>query len=99
MQDTVCQSTYPEGGLYLLKTNSNGGQQWVHWYSGTVYPGYFFEDTCSMIQTSDGGYALTGRSETPSHGSGDMYVSKRIPAATWSGMTILAVCMMMEDTV
>jgi len=57
-------STYDSGLLWLLKINESGGMQWNMTYalSGTdMGVGY------SVVQTSDGGYALAGgvRTSTP----------------------------------
>jgi len=56
---------------YLVKLDANGNLQWTKTIGGK-----YFEDDYSLIQTSDGGYAIAG--ETSSFGAGelDVYVVK-----------------------
>ena len=66
-------NSFGAGGydFYLVKTDSTGTMQWNNTYGGTGNEiGY------SVIQTSDGGYAIAG--ETNSHGAGgyDVYLVK-----------------------
>jgi len=53
--------------FWLVKTDSNGNMQWNMAYGGTLNDG-----ANSLVQTSDGGYALVG--ETESFGSGQSSV-------------------------
>jgi len=48
-------SGIPEYEMLLLKTDSNGNVQWI----GKYVIGYY-DRACSVIQTSDGGYAIAG---------------------------------------
>lgn len=43
----------------LLKTDASGGVQWNRTYGGT-----YFDDGYSVVQTADGGYALTGYTDS-----------------------------------
>jgi len=60
-----------EADVYVVKLDANGNLQWTKTIGG---PGY--EIGFSLIQTSDGGYAIAGL--TPSFGAGglDVYVVK-----------------------
>jgi hypothetical protein len=48
-------------GFYLIKTDSSGNMQWNQTYGGITTD----DSANSVIQTSDGGYALAGISEIP----------------------------------
>jgi hypothetical protein len=50
--------------IYLVKTDSNGNMQWDKTYGGPLW-----EEGSSVIETNDGGYAITG--STTSFGPGD----------------------------
>jgi hypothetical protein len=56
---------------YLVKLDANGNLQWT-----TTIGGKDFEDGYSLIQTSDGGYAIAGETESFGAGNGDVYVVK-----------------------
>ncbi|HOY30312.1 MAG TPA: T9SS type A sorting domain-containing protein [Bacteroidales bacterium] len=67
-------SSYNSNGLldfYLVKTNVNGDTLWTKKYGGSQS-----EEANSMRQTSDGGFILSGYSESFSFGSKDFYVVK-----------------------
>lgn len=49
---------YGGGGVFLMKTNSSGNIEWNTTLDGIDSNGY------TMIQTNDGGYALTGRMDS-----------------------------------
>jgi hypothetical protein len=51
--------------FWLIKTNATGNMQWNRTYGVTEFSSYAF----SVVQTSDGGYALAGT--TKSFGAGD----------------------------
>jgi hypothetical protein len=62
--------------MYLVKTDANGNMQWNQTYGGPLW-----EECSSVVQTSDGGYALTG--STTSFGPGDrsdVYLVKSDPS-------------------
>ena len=65
-----------EGDFWLVKTDANGMEQWNQTYGGTGRDG-----AQSLVQTSDGGYAITGF--TGSFGAGyarwDCYLVKTDP--------------------
>jgi len=52
-----------EGDFWLVKTDGSGKMEWNQTYGGTVTEGIF----ASLVQTSDGGYAIAG--ETASFGA------------------------------
>src|SRR5271157_226884 len=57
--------------VWLVKTDSNGGVQWSQTYGGTS------DDLAySLIQTSDGGYALAGFTDSSGAGGNDFYLVK-----------------------
>jgi len=55
--------------IFLIKTNASGNVQWAKTYGGTVY-----EEARSVQQTSDGGYIVTGI--TNSFGVGNIFLIK-----------------------
>ena len=57
--------------FWLVKTNSSGTMQWNQTYGGTGD-----EQVWSVIQTSDGGYALTGYTNSFGAGSYDFWLVK-----------------------
>lgn len=71
----ICGSTYSYGrgneDYYLIKTNINGDTLWTKTFGGTK------EDVAnSVIQTSDGGYILTGTTKSMGDSLGDFYTIK-----------------------
>ena len=71
----ICGSTYSYGkgneDYYLIKTNATGDTLWTKTYGGTK------EDVAnSVIQTSDGGYILTGTTKSMGDTLGDFYTIK-----------------------
>ncbi|MFX1250524.1 MAG: hypothetical protein ACFFCZ_02830, partial [Promethearchaeota archaeon] len=56
---------------WLMKTDSNGRSQWNQTYGGVEYDGIY-----ALIQTSDGGYALAGTTESYGAGSADCWLVK-----------------------
>jgi hypothetical protein len=71
----ICGSTYSFGNgdedYYLIKTDANGDTLWTKTYGGNQR-----EEGKSAIQTSDGGYALTGYSLSLGDTLGDFYTIK-----------------------
>jgi len=57
--------------IYLLKTNSSGNVQW-----SKVFGGSYAENGNSVIQTSDGGYIVAGKTVSYGAGNSDVYLVK-----------------------
>ena len=57
--------------VWLVKTDSYGNQQWNKTYGGKA-----FEWASSVIQTSDGGYAIAGSTYTSDAGGYDFWFVK-----------------------
>jgi hypothetical protein len=57
--------------VYVVKLDANGNLQWTKTIGG---PGYDWGH--SLIQTSDGGYAIAGETNSFGAGEGDVYVVK-----------------------
>ena len=57
--------------IYLIKTDGSGNEQWFKSIGGTGYDGGY-----SIEQTTDGGYVITGYSETNTNGGDDVYLIK-----------------------
>jgi len=66
-------SSYGAGGqdMWLVKTDSAGNHLWNKTYGGTEYDGAY-----SLVQTSDGGYALGGYTGSFGAGYRDMWLVK-----------------------
>jgi Secretion system C-terminal sorting domain/Domain of unknown function (DUF5122) beta-propeller len=66
-------NSFGAGGydMYIVKLDAGGNLQWNRTVGG---PG--FDDASSIIQTSDGGYAVAGGTESFGAGNGDMYIVK-----------------------
>jgi hypothetical protein len=56
---------------YLVKLDANGNLQWTK-----IIGGKDFEDGYSLIQTSDGGYAIGGQTNSSGAGGYDVYLVK-----------------------
>jgi hypothetical protein len=56
---------------WLLKLDRYGTEQW-----NKTYGGYKWEEALSIIQTSDGGYAIAGRTYSYGAGSSDFWLVK-----------------------
>jgi parallel beta-helix repeat protein len=61
-----------EGDFWLIKTDGSGNVQWSQTYGGTGTEGIF----ASLIQTSDGGYAVAGETSSFGAGSQDFWLVK-----------------------
>ncbi|MGB3946650.1 MAG: T9SS type A sorting domain-containing protein [Bacteroidia bacterium] len=57
--------------MYVVKLNANGDTLWTKTYGGTEQ-----DEAKSIIQTSDGGYLLTGFSKSLGEPNGDIYTIK-----------------------
>jgi hypothetical protein len=57
--------------FWLVKTGSSGNMQWNRTYGGVG-----FEEAYALVQTSDGGYALAGLTESFGAGSQDFWLVK-----------------------
>jgi hypothetical protein len=67
--------TYSSGAGYddfwLVKTDANGNMQWNKTYGGTGW-----DCATALVQTGDGGYALTGSTTSFGSGSNDFWLVK-----------------------
>jgi hypothetical protein len=67
----ICGETYSFGAgerdVYFVKTDGGGNMQWNKTYGGTGTEMY---ESGSVVQTTDGGYAIAG--DTTSYGVGDL---------------------------
>jgi len=60
-----------EGDVFLIKTNGNGDSLWTKTYGGTEN-----ELGRSIQQTNDGGYIITGYTNSFGNGTEDLYIIK-----------------------
>ena len=57
--------------FYLIKTNKNGDKTWMQTFGGSGT-----EEGSSVIQTKDGGFAITGYTKTFGEGGTDVYLAR-----------------------
>lgn len=71
----LCGTTYSFGrgqaDGYIIKTNASGALQWNRTYGGALD-----DEFKSVIQTSDGGYALAGYTKSYNDANGDAWIFK-----------------------
>lgn len=71
----VAGGTYSFGAgdedMFLVKTDSNGDTLWTKSYGGL-----YEDEASSVVQTSDGGYILTGHTKSFGDTNGDIYTVK-----------------------
>jgi hypothetical protein len=69
-----------ESDVYLVKTNSLGDTLWTRTFGGSGT-----DMSYSVKQTSDGGFLITGRTESFGAGGNDVYLIKTCPDGTVGG--------------
>ncbi len=60
-----------KGDVWVIKLDGEGNKVWDRTYGGSSYDG-----ASSLIQTTDGSYAVAGRTESKGAGNGDAWVIK-----------------------
>ncbi|MHA2277921.1 MAG: hypothetical protein ACXAC2_19235, partial [Candidatus Kariarchaeaceae archaeon] len=80
---TGTSNSFGPGGYdaYLIKTTSNGSEEWNETYGGSST-----DNGYSVEQTSDNGYIISGYTESYDVGSGDVWLIKTGPMGneTWN---------------
>ncbi len=67
-------SSYSFGGsddIYLVRTKNNGDTLWTKTYGGNNW-----ERAYSIVETNDGGFAMTGEADSYGSGFTDMYIMR-----------------------
>ena len=62
------------GDCWLVKTDANGNMEWNNTYGGG-HP-WWNDEAYSLVETSDGGYALAGSTQSPGTGSVNCWLLK-----------------------
>ncbi len=78
--------------MVLIKTDSNGNEQWNRTYSGLEYSWCF-----CIRQTTDGGFIATGGGNSSIYGSIDVYLLKTYPNGTMQWMKTYGTSDMEEE--
>ncbi len=60
--------SYVGGNFWLVKTDANGNMEWNQTYGGSIDGTFYFAS--SLVATSDGGYAITGYTNSFEEGAG-----------------------------
>jgi len=68
---TFSNTSYPLGDVWLIKTDSDGNKEWDKTFGGSADDyGY------SVVETSDGGYVIAGRTSSYGAGYSDVWLIK-----------------------
>ena len=79
------------GDFWLVKTDASGNMQWNKTYGGTYY-----EQASALVQTIDGGYALTGYTDSFGAGGADVWlvrVNLSVNGLSWTDCSADAITM------